>query len=225
MGNADAYTKAHKNLHSITRPLRAALYARLGVNGSGINEVMPVWREPVGDQVGLAEFESSLVKPDNRLDGLLDDIQAMFTWIQDHFPTAAIKNQRKHSSAMLAAEICHAANPERDTISLYETIFKIPKGRPLAAAPSWAALQPCSGRLRSGAETNRSWRNSKDTSQMPSQQARSSSASSWRNNKEQSRMPLQPKPSCPTQGYCFPSEVSHAKNVAKGPLCASCSWC
>jgi hypothetical protein len=60
------------------RPLRAALYARLGVNGS-VTEVLPVWDKRYERVV----WTNDKVEPDSKYDYLLDDCDAA---IEEFFP-------------------------------------------------------------------------------------------------------------------------------------------
>lgn len=66
-GNADSFTRRAGNLHMIARPLRQAVYGRLG--HTSVMELIPTW-DAVGCSVAWVE-ES--VKADKELDALLDE--------------------------------------------------------------------------------------------------------------------------------------------------------
>jgi len=138
-GNADANTRTLGNLYDIARPLRAALYARLGV--TTVTELLPAWRS------GAFTLESSVVDADPLLDHLLDNSSMMYDWIRTNDNAGAT---RLHATAMIAAEIQDAATPVdartscRRIADFYETLHPADPTPP-EPHKGWCAGGPCAG--------------------------------------------------------------------------------
>lgn len=117
-GCPDAHTKTLKNLHTLARPLRAAVYYILGVKE--VSETLPEYNEQNG-----AEITKTIVHADSALCYLLYNPEAVFHWL-------LIKSRSIHrarAAAMISAEICESANPSSTdhfavrVYSLYEHII------------------------------------------------------------------------------------------------------
>ena len=112
-GNPDSFTKAMGNLNLVARPLRQALYARLGYDA--VQETFPEWDNGCNG----VTWHASSVAADTSLDALLDDPVRAFEWLADadkcpHAAKAASGPQerrawRSYSQAMLVAEYCFTA--------------------------------------------------------------------------------------------------------------------
>ena len=115
-GNPDSFTKAMGNLNLIARPLRQALYARLGYDT--VQETFPEWDKGCNG----VTWHASSVAADTSLDALLDDPVRAFEWLTnaDNNPHASraasgkstsqeCRTWRSYSRAMLVAEYCFAA--------------------------------------------------------------------------------------------------------------------
>ena len=137
-GNADGQTRRLGNLHAIARPLRAALYARFGID---VTESLPAWRN------GAFVMETTVVHPDTTHDEMLNDAHAMLAWIRINDDS---DDSRIHASAMIAAEICDAATPPdgltscQRIVHIYETLNAT---APTPAKPTkdWCAGGRCAG--------------------------------------------------------------------------------
>ena len=104
-GTGSPLIKELGNPHIIIRPLRQALYARLGIT-EPIKEIFPVWREHQVD------FVCDLVGPDSSYDFLLDkptEALAKFTTVKPE--TVQLKQWEKHLFCMKSVvfEVCHWA--------------------------------------------------------------------------------------------------------------------
>ena len=103
-GNADSFTKRAGNLHMIARPLRQAVYSRLG--HTTVHEFVPVWDAVVCSVVWVDEF----VEADKALDALLDDPRKAMAWLVEADALAESvlsdfeKVSRSHSRSMIIAE-------------------------------------------------------------------------------------------------------------------------
>ena len=146
-GNADGRTRTLGNLHAIVRPLRAALYARLGTT---VTETLPTWRD------GAFKLVTSDVTPDDTLDALLDDPFAMFQWIRKIDRGGESFEDRKHGAAMLAAELHDATYQDRGGLSsarhitsIYQALLPI---SPVLdeAMQGWASGGRCTGLRNKG---------------------------------------------------------------------------
>jgi len=139
-GNADSHTKALGNLNAVVRPLRAALYSRLGLQH--VEEALPAWRH------GAFELEVTGVEPDAALDGLLDDPGALLRWI--HAIAGQEFDDRNHAAAMTAAELHDAATPSDGRTSacrvaeIYHALMP-GHGAPVRATAGWCAGGRCAG--------------------------------------------------------------------------------
>jgi len=115
-GNPDSFTKAMGNLNLVARPLRQALYARLGFKV--VQETFPEWDKGCNG----VTWHATSVAADTSLDALLDDPVRAFEWLAsaDNNPDAAraasgrytpqeCRTWRSYSQAMLVAEYCFAA--------------------------------------------------------------------------------------------------------------------
>ncbi len=113
-GNSDSFTQSMGNMHMLARPLRQALYARLGVDS--VCEEIPCWDAEQNRVVWSADD----VAPDAALDALLDDPPAAYAWLAQadaaHGPAQAVQKRyavrqnrrqwRSYSRAILVAEYC-----------------------------------------------------------------------------------------------------------------------
>eukprot|EP01118_Nematostelium_gracile_P005651 TRINITY_DN1796_c0_g1_i5.p1 TRINITY_DN1796_c0_g1~~TRINITY_DN1796_c0_g1_i5.p1 ORF type:complete len:382 (-),score=99.52 TRINITY_DN1796_c0_g1_i5:68-1213(-) len=90
-GNASPLTKELGNIHLTVRPLRQAVYARLGITGS-ITEEIPVW----DSKKGQVEFLVEQVKPDSKLDYLLDDPKAAVAYFTRDLPPQRTAKSANH---------------------------------------------------------------------------------------------------------------------------------
>lgn len=103
-GNADSFTKRAGNLHMIARPLRQAVYSRLG--HTFVHEFVPVWDAVGCSVVWVDEF----VEADKALDALLDDPTKAMAWLVEADALAESvlsdfeKVSRSHSRSMIIAE-------------------------------------------------------------------------------------------------------------------------
>lgn len=161
-GNTDAFTKQMGNLHKTSRPLRQALYARLGIET--VFERLPVWDEKAGSVV----WEDCSVNADARLDALLDDEAKAFEWLEERDTPPATSNEfgdpglqeehlcrRSHSRAMVVAECLFSVRlasqsqneeplPPLECINIAERIDPFAKcsgreiGKPLHPLDSWS---------------------------------------------------------------------------------------
>lgn len=106
------------NPHCVVRPLRQALYARLGIQGA-VREEFPVWN---GSKTVWDICKA--VMPDNAMDDLLDDAKraVAFFFPQVHLPVEGVEERqwRRHVFGVHAvvAELCCAANGQ----SFFETM-------------------------------------------------------------------------------------------------------
>jgi hypothetical protein len=147
-GNADGRTRTLGNLHAIVRPLRAALYARLGT--STVTETLPTWQD------GAFKLVTSDVTPDNTLNALLDNPLAMFQWIRKTDCGGEAFEDRKHGAAMLAAELHDATcqdhgglSSARHITSIYQALLPI-STVPDKAKLGWASGGRCTGLRNKG---------------------------------------------------------------------------
>lgn len=113
-GNSDSFTQSMGNVHMLARPLRQALYARLGV--VSVREEIPYWDAEQNRVVWSADD----VAPDAALDALLDDPPAAYAWLAQadaaHGPAEAVQKRyavrqnrrqwRSYSRAIIVAEYC-----------------------------------------------------------------------------------------------------------------------
>ena len=114
-GNTDSFTKAMGNLNIVTRPLRQALYARIGLDA--VQEDIPVWNA----ELQVVSWNNDLVPADATLDALLCDPEKAFAWVVQQDDAAApliAKSKRKrlqeqngqhwrsYARAMIVAEYC-----------------------------------------------------------------------------------------------------------------------
>ena len=74
-GNPDSFTKAMGNLNLVARPLRQALYARLGYDV--VQETFPEWDKECNE----VTWHTTSVAADTSLDALLDDPVRAFEWL------------------------------------------------------------------------------------------------------------------------------------------------
>jgi hypothetical protein len=74
-GNPDSFTKAMGNLNLVARPLRQALYARLG--NAVVQETFPEWDNGCNE----VTWHTTSVAADTSLDALLDDPVRAFEWL------------------------------------------------------------------------------------------------------------------------------------------------
>jgi hypothetical protein len=103
-GNADSFTKRAGNLHMIARPLRQAVYSRLG--HTSVHEFLPTW-----DAVScsVAWIDES-VEADKALDALLDDPSRAMAWLveADALAESVLSEgervSRAYSRSMIIAE-------------------------------------------------------------------------------------------------------------------------
>lgn len=115
-GNPDSFTKSLGNLNLGARPLRQALYARLGFDV--VHETFPEWDK----ECNAVTWHAASVAADSSLDALLDDPVKAFEWLAnaDNNPDALraasgkykpqdCRTWRSYSQAMLVAEYCFAA--------------------------------------------------------------------------------------------------------------------
>jgi hypothetical protein len=111
-GNPDSFTKAMDNLNLVARPLRQALYARLGYDV--VQETFPEWDK----ECNGVTWHATSVAADSSLDALLDDPLRAFEWLanadnKSHTARAAsgrdCRAWRSYSQAMLVAEYSFAA--------------------------------------------------------------------------------------------------------------------
>jgi len=140
-GNADGHTRTLGNLNATVRPLRAALYARLGI--ASVEEHLPAWKN------GAFAMDVTVVHPDPAHDSLLDDPLAMLTWITCNANGAQFED-RKHAAAMAAAEIHDAASEPDARTSAMRIYDEYTALLPLASIPGdvshgWCAFGPCYG--------------------------------------------------------------------------------
>jgi hypothetical protein len=141
-GNADSHTRTLGNLHAVVRPLRAALYARLAVT---VEESLPSWIN------GKFILDVKIVTPDATLDALLNDSRALYAWIRENDAVAGEHfDDRKHASAIAAAELHDAATAPDDRTSatritsIYRTLYAIAES-PVKASVGWCAGGRCAG--------------------------------------------------------------------------------
>ena len=77
-GNTDSFTKSLGNLHHIGRPLRAALYAKVGI--AKVDEMYPMW--DAGNQKPGWHRASTVADP--ALIKVLDDAKEVLAWLITH---------------------------------------------------------------------------------------------------------------------------------------------
>ncbi|GAQ78499.1 hypothetical protein KFL_000140180 [Klebsormidium nitens] len=107
-GTSSSSDKRMGNLHGITRPLRAAVYARLGERSAV--EKWPEWDETSG----IVLWQERELEADASLDGLLDDPGKVVAWIEEQDGSFVGERWRKVERAFnrcaIAAELCSAAS-------------------------------------------------------------------------------------------------------------------
>lgn len=104
-GNSDAYTKQWGNLHRLARPLRQALYARLGVES--VTEILPTWNCD-SKQAELEEEEVFASEPDGGPCCTSPD--ELYNWFRYNAP-GAHDNTRQHAMKFIVAELVDACLP------------------------------------------------------------------------------------------------------------------
>lgn len=133
-GNADSFTKAMGNLNVVVRPLRQALYARLGL--PFVREEIPAW-----DAEREAVFwHDDEVPADAALDALLDDPVQAFAWLvqQDdatppsfatskkkHLPRQNCKQWRSYARAVIVAEYYMQAQDQAGASMSADELFAL----------------------------------------------------------------------------------------------------
>eukprot|EP00834_Sanchytrium_tribonematis_P005895 NODE_391_length_8148_cov_0.393838.p2 type:complete len:333 gc:universal NODE_391_length_8148_cov_0.393838:5036-4038(-) len=110
-GTGSPLAKKLGNPHLQVRPLRQALYYRLGIKAA-VLETLPVWRNN-----GVIWTEEKILA-DEKLDPLLDDPKSVINWMSP-FPiqprNVSDKDWNKHLFCLktIALEYCVMANPEK----------------------------------------------------------------------------------------------------------------
>jgi len=144
-GNPDNYTRRYGNLHLHARPLRAALYARLGLEL--VHEKLPVWNES-------AEIQQTSVVANKKYDHVLASPQTIFAFLYERCgSTDEIRQKRTHSVAMVSAELYVAAKSlnftweGQDTECMQYEYYKtlMPKCTPVERDEDWNSCIPCKG--------------------------------------------------------------------------------
>jgi len=110
-GNSDSFTKSMGNLNVVARPLRQALYARLGLES--VEETIPVFNKISND----VEWSKISVVADNSLDELLKNPEQAFQWLgtadkappmsSNRYTQSQCRIWRSYSQAMTVAEYCY----------------------------------------------------------------------------------------------------------------------
>jgi hypothetical protein len=118
-GCSSSSDKRRGNLHALARPLRAAVYARLGEQAP-VREIMPQWLS------GDVAWTDEAVLPDAALDALLDDVKVAAAWLDARdghdddgapWPPGEASwraAERAFNRRILAAELCAAAADPAD---------------------------------------------------------------------------------------------------------------
>jgi len=135
------------SLHLLARPIRAAVYARLGEQD--VVEILPAWAD------GRCVFLEEQVDADASLDALLDDPVAAEAWLAARdgdcasagaWPSADVAwraAEREFNRAIVAIEMCAAAAPGGDVsmLRMLRSAFPERYNAP-SAAPSAADCRP-----------------------------------------------------------------------------------
>ena len=144
-GNPDNYTRRYGNLHLHARPLRAALYARLGLEL--VHEKLPMWNES-------AEMKQTSVVATKKYDHVLASPQSIFAFLYERCgSTDEIRQKRTHSVAMVSAELYVAAKSlnftweGQDTACMQYEYYKtlMSKWTPVERDEGWNTCVPCKG--------------------------------------------------------------------------------
>lgn len=107
-GTSSSSDKRMGNLHGITQPLRAAVYARLGERSA---EKWPAWDEARG----IVLWEKKELEADASLDWLLDDPGKVVAWIEERRDGSVVgerwrKVEHAFNRCAIAAELCSTAS-------------------------------------------------------------------------------------------------------------------
>lgn len=108
-GNADSFTRKTGNLIGHARPLRKALYARLGYDA--VLEIFPEWDSKTQSVI----WRQDRVEADSSLDALLSTPKEALEWLVASDSTPVPRNHkhcqawRAYAQAMLVAEYCQHA--------------------------------------------------------------------------------------------------------------------
>lgn len=132
-GNPDSFTQTMGNLHMLARPLRQALYARLGI--ASVFEEIPQWDGLRKCVVWTAED----VTAEATLDALLDDPPAAYAWLAQvdaaHGPPEATQRRyairqnrrqwRSYSRSLVVAEYCLNARQLRGAVVDFDALITL----------------------------------------------------------------------------------------------------
>ena len=147
-GCSSSSDRRRGTLHALARPLRAAVYARLG-EAAPVQEIMPLW----GD--GAVAWSDEVVHPAAAEDALLDDVAAAAAWLDaadgrddavEAWPpdeAAWRAAERAFNRRIRAAELCAAgalagsADPRAGSLLALMRSF-----------PEYAAAAPAAGAKR-----------------------------------------------------------------------------
>jgi hypothetical protein len=113
-GNPDSFTKAMGNLNLVARPLRQALYARLGYDV--VQETFPEWDK----ECNKVTWHTTRVAADTSLDALLDDPVRAFEWLAnaDNNPHAVSAESGIGNKAVHEQQFANAAGMIPPSMSL-----------------------------------------------------------------------------------------------------------
>lgn len=141
-GTTSSSDRRRGSLHVIARPLRAAVYARLGETGA-VREILPQWRD------SDVSWTDEAVAPDATLDALLDDVSAAAAWLDARdgdddsngapWPQGEAEwraAERRFNRRVLACELCAAAADPRSADARAGSLLALMRSFPdYAAAP------------------------------------------------------------------------------------------
>ena len=113
-GSGSILIKELGNPHLIARPLRLALYARLGID-KPVKEIFPVWQDET------VKWTEDQVLADAKLDSYLDnpvDAHKLLFLVSSKPSTVALDQWNKHefSTKSIIFELCVMANPGKFTL-------------------------------------------------------------------------------------------------------------
>lgn len=130
-GVSSSSDKPLGSLYLLARPLRQAVYARLGEPGP-VEETIPIWSQ------NKVVWATKMVLPDAKMDHLLDNPVGMAMWLSEHdkkfedlsLPDATrLTHERGFNTSVLAAEIHCAAmsNKPEHAKTMIEVLRMMPQ--------------------------------------------------------------------------------------------------
>jgi hypothetical protein len=122
-GCTSSSDKKMGNLHEIVRPLRAAVYARLGEDSA--MEKLPEWIE----ETNSVSWVDTEVAADASLDALLDDPEAVLAWIEEREGPECDETwrnvERAFNRCALVAEMCATASEgSKSALDIQQSLAK-----------------------------------------------------------------------------------------------------